>query len=127
MYPSTERLGFISFHFTSPHEPRPIQRAPGTAHDPLARRPGLARQALPRHVAVHADVLDQRLQAAVVPLVAHKAQNQEAHRAVVEVGRERAEDVHLGAAHRVLVERVVPDGHYHWVDLEGGGGGRRLC
>lgn len=106
-----------------PDKPGAVQSALAAPHDTLLGFPGLAAQALAGDVAVNVDVLDQGLEAAVVELLADEAEDEQAHGRVVEVLGELVQHVHLGRPHRVLVERVVPDGHDHGVDLVGGVGG----
>lgn len=116
-FPTAQRLPATC---SRPHKPRAVETSTLATHDPLLGRPGLPAQTLPRHVAVDVDVLDQSLQPAVVLLLADEAQDQQPHGHVVEVARELVQHVHLGGAHRVLVEGVVADGHDHGVYLVGG-------
>ena len=92
----------------SSRQPRAVQRAAQ-----LLGLPGVPLEALAADVAVEVDVLDERLERGVAALVADVAEDQQAHLDVVEVGAEGVQHVHLGAAHRVLVEGVVADGHDH--------------
>lgn len=120
--PSHSRLAAL-FSW-SPHEPRAVEGALAAGDDALGGGPGGAGEALARDVAVDADVVDEGVEAAVVLLVAHEAEDQQAHGGVVEVGAEGVQHVHLGGAHAILVEGVVADRHDHGVDLESR---RRRC
>jgi hypothetical protein len=82
-------------------------------------------QTLPRHVAVHLDILDQTLLAHVVVLGPDEAQNQQVERHAVEVGGEGVQDVDLDAAHGVFVERIEADREDGFVGVAGGSSGRR--
>lgn len=84
--------------------------------------PVLAGQTLLGDLAVKVDILDQGLEALIVLLLADKAQDQQAHMGVVKVGAELVQDMHLGAAHGVLVKRVISNRHDHREDEERVGG-----
>jgi hypothetical protein len=72
------------------------------------------------------DILDQTLQTDIIVFGPDETQDNQVHVRAVKVLLELVHDVHLDAAHAVLVERVPADAHDHGED---GGlvarGGRR--
>jgi hypothetical protein len=82
-------------------------------------------QTSPRHVAVRLDILDQTLLAHVVVLGPDEAQNQQVERRAVEVSGKGVQDVDFNAALGVFVEGIEADREDGFVDVVGGGSGRR--
>jgi hypothetical protein len=73
------------------------------------------------------NILDQTLQTDIIVLGPDEAQDDEVHVRAVKVLLELVHDVHLDAAHAVLVERVPADAHDHGEDgglVARGGRGR---
>lgn len=81
-----------------------------------ALRPRIPRQTPLRNRDIRLNILDQALHTHIVILRPDIAQDADGHLAAVEILLELVHDVHLGAAHRVLVEGVVPDRHHHRED-----------
>ena len=73
------------------------------------------------------NILDQTFQTNIIILRANETQNNKIHVRAVEILLELVHDVHLDAAHTVLVERVPADAHDHGEDgglVARGGRGR---
>ena len=96
---------------------------------PLLLKPRIRvpRQTIPRDIDIRMNILDQTLKTDIIILRANEPQNNKVHVRAVEILLELVHDVHLDAAHTVLVERVPADAHDHGEDgglVARGGRGR---